>query len=39
LDIDDKAVFGMGVRLIAIAPEHRQYIAILAEQERSDQQL
>jgi hypothetical protein len=39
LDIDDKAVFGMGIRFMAIAPEDRQYIAILLEQERSNQQL
>jgi hypothetical protein len=37
LDIDDKAVFGMGFRFMAIAPEDRQYIATLVEQERSDQ--
>ena len=37
LDIDDKAVFGMGIRFMAISPEDRQYIAALVEQERSDQ--
>ena len=37
VDIDDKAVFGMGIRFMAIAPEDRQYIATLVEQERSDQ--
>jgi len=37
LDIDDKAVFGMGIRFMAISPEDRQYIATLVEQERSDE--
>ena len=37
LDIDDKAVFGMGIRFMAISPENRQYIASLVEEERSDQ--
>ena len=39
LEIDDKAVFGMGIRFMAIAPEDRQYIATVVEQERSDQPL
>ena len=37
LDIDDKAVFGMGIRFMALSPEDRQYIAALVEQEGSDQ--
>ena len=37
LDIDDKAVFEMGIRFMAISPENRQYIANLVEQEKSDQ--
>ena len=36
-EIDDKAVFGMGIRFMALAPEDRQYIAALVEQEESDQ--
>ena len=36
LEIDDKAVFGMGIRFMAISPEDRQYIATVVEQERSD---
>lgn len=36
LDIDDKAVFGMGVRFMALSPEDRQYITSVVEQERSD---
>ena len=36
LDIDDKAVFGMGIRFMAISPEDRQYIASLVKKERSD---
>ena len=39
LDIDDKAVFGMGIRFVAISPEDRQYIATVVEQERSEQPL
>ena len=37
VDIDDKAVFGMGIRFMAISPGDRQYIATVVEQERSDQ--
>ena len=37
LDMDNQAVFGMGIRFMAIAPEDRQYIATLVEQEKSDQ--
>ena len=36
-EIDDKAVFGMGIRFMALAPEDRQYIAALVEEEESDQ--
>ena len=36
LDIDDKAVFGIGVRFMALSPEDRQYITSVVEQERSD---
>ena len=34
LDIDDKAVLGMGIRFMAIAPEDRQYIVALVEKEK-----
>ena len=37
LNIDDKAVFGMGVRFMAISPEDEQRITSVVEQERSDQ--
>jgi hypothetical protein len=37
LEIDDKAVFGMGIRFMAISPEDRQYIAAVLEQNRGDQ--
>ena len=37
LDMDNKAVFGMGIRFMAIAPEDQQYIATLVEQEKSEQ--
>ena len=37
LDIDDKAVFGMGIRFMAIALEDRQCISTLVEQEKSEQ--
>ncbi|MCG6946332.1 MAG: PilZ domain-containing protein [Deltaproteobacteria bacterium] len=37
LDIDDKAVFGMGIRFMAIAPEDRKYIGTLVEQESNDE--
>ena len=37
LDVEDKAVFGMGIRFRAISPEDRQYIASLVGQEKSDQ--
>jgi hypothetical protein len=37
LNVDDKAVFGMGIRFMAISPEDRQYIASLVEQDQSDQ--
>lgn len=36
LDIDDETVFGMGIRFIAIAPEHQHYIASLVEAEVDD---
>jgi hypothetical protein len=39
LNVDNKAVFGMGIRFMAISPEDRQYIASLVEQEKSDQLL
>ena len=37
LNIDGKAVFGMGSRFMAISPENQQYIATLVELEKSDQ--
>ena len=36
LDIDDKAVFGMGIRFMAISPADRQYIAAVVEKERNE---
>ena len=33
VDIDDKTVFGMGVRFMALSPEDRQYITSVVEQE------
>jgi hypothetical protein len=32
-DLDDKIVFGMAIRFIAISPEDQQYIADLVEKE------
>jgi hypothetical protein len=37
LDMDNQAVFGMGIRFMAIAPEDRQYIATLVQPEKSEQ--
>jgi hypothetical protein len=34
--IDDRTVFGMGIRFTFMAPEDRQYIAALVEKERSE---
>jgi hypothetical protein len=36
LDIDDRTVFGMGIRFIAISPEDQRYIATLVEEGRSE---
>jgi hypothetical protein len=36
LDVDDRAVFGMGVRFIAISPEDQAYIATVIEEGRSE---
>jgi hypothetical protein len=36
-NIDDKTVFGMGIRFTFIDPEDRQYIAALVEKELDDQ--
>jgi hypothetical protein len=36
LDIDDRTVFGMGIRFIAISPEDQQYIATLLEEVRTE---
>ena len=35
-DLDDKTVFGMAIRFIAISPEDQQHIATLVEEERSE---
>ena len=34
--IDDRTVFGMGIRFTFMAPEDRQYIAALVEKERNE---
>jgi len=34
-DLDDKTVFGMGIRFIAISPKDQQYIATLVEERQS----
>jgi hypothetical protein len=36
-DLDDKTVFGMAIRFIAISPGDRKYIATLVGQGSSDQ--
>ena len=35
-DLDDKTVFGMAIRFIAISPEDQQHIATLVEEGRSE---
>ena len=35
-DLDDKTVFGMAIRFIAISPEDRKYIAAVVGEGRSD---
>jgi len=35
-NIDDRTVFGMGIRFTFMTPEDRQYIAFLAEKERNE---
>jgi hypothetical protein len=35
-DLDDKTVFGMAIRFLAISPEDRKYIATVAGEGRSD---
>jgi hypothetical protein len=35
-NIDDRTVFGMGIRFTFMAPEDRQYIATLIEQESNE---
>jgi hypothetical protein len=35
-NIDDRSVFGMGIRFTFMAPEDRQYIAALVEKERNE---
>jgi len=35
-DLDDKTVFGMAIRFIAISPEDQQYIATVVAKRRSE---
>ena len=35
-DLDDKTVFGMAIRFIAVSPEDQQYIATVVEKRRSE---